>query len=54
MLKTLYYSKLFELASMRPGLFRATLTVLAVRRLARLAGTQISRAQTIPFNNQKL
>ena len=39
---------------MRTGLRPAMLTVLAPRRIALLAGTQISHAQTIPFNNERL
>ncbi len=54
LLETLEFCEPFELASMRSELRRAKLTVLAPRHFALLAGTQISRVQTIPFNNERL
>ena len=48
------YNKSFERASLRPDLCRAMLSVLAPRHLALLAGAQLSRVQTIPFNNERL
>jgi len=44
----------FQLGPLRPGQRRAGLTVLAPRRPALLAGTQITGAQTIPFNKDTL
>jgi len=44
----------FQLGSLRPGQRRARLTVPAPLRPALLAGTQITGAQTIPFDKDTL